>query len=76
MAPCGGYGGVSKRVSDAEPQCALSVVVLNRTTSGGHMFKLRDVVVFLRANPCEDAFHTLKHLMKARNGLECVHHKG
>lgn len=39
--------------SDASRKCGLSLVMLDHTSSGGHLFKIRDLLLFLRASPCE-----------------------
>ena len=48
------------------------LVVLDRTSSGGHMFKVRDVVLFVRANPCHEADSKMKTFLQVRSQLTCA----
>ena len=53
------------------PLCALRLRVREETTSGGHLFRVRDVIAFVAASPC----HTPgvpQHFLAVRNGLHCA----
>ena len=55
----------------AANSCALRLHVRNETSSGGHLFRVRDVIMFVAANPCK-AFRHLGKFLVVRNGLACV----
>ena len=65
-------GEPTGRRAEEAAHCGLSLVVLNRTSSGGHMFKVRDVVLFVRANPCHEADSKMKTFLQVRSQLTCA----
>ena len=61
--------------SEAQTACGLSLSVLPETSSGGHVFKVRDLVIFTNASPCEGSSSWVPgklRLIERRNNLRCV----
>ena len=67
-------GDVAPTPPSSGASCGISVVVLEATSSGGHLFKVRDLTVHVQRSPCE--IHTkdanMLHFMKVRTGLKCA----
>lgn len=67
---------VSLRVAPGEARCGVQLTVLDRTSSGGHLFKLRDVLLFTPgANPCE-RHADMRKFLRSRSNLRCVQKVG
>jgi hypothetical protein len=64
--PAAGAGATTA----APLRCGLLITVLPRTSSGGHMFKLRDVVLYTSASPCDTTKDKLR-IMRVRSNLRC-----
>ena len=70
----------------ALPRCGLSVTMLAATTSRGHRFKLRDVILYTTGSPCDRSAAARSrrsqlgdtgdkrwhHIMQARNSISCA----
>lgn len=66
--------GASPSPSGSDAKCGVSIVVLDETSSGGHMFKLRDMTVHLQKSPCDIHRNdtAMLRFMRVRNGLRCA----
>lgn len=61
--------------NNATTSCTLLLRVLSGTSSGSHYFKVRDLVLYTDASPCdghESWAHGSKALLERRNNLHCA----
>ena len=51
--------------------CEMRVLITNTSSSGGHMFKIRDILLHVAANPC-DVDKLTQHFLAVRSHLSCA----
>ena len=61
--------------SPTSASCGLLLTLLPGSSSGGHMFRLRDVVLYVSSSPCNDIndkmHKKLRHILSMRSNLRC-----
>eukprot|EP00966_Prymnesium_polylepis_P177562 4112365-Prymnesium_polylepis.1 len=57
---------------DVAPPCRLLLQVLDETSTGGHHFKIRDLVLSVnKGSPCQGASQVSKLFLELRAGKKC-----
>ena len=69
------YRDAMHPAGESDKECGLVLQVTNASSSGGYMFKVRDILLFLAANPCKVGA-VARHFLAVRSHLECAEPAG